>query len=397
MNRPDKNQEVCGTAAVKGKNVYVRTFGCQMNVRDSEVIGGLLTTDNYKLTTDPSEADVVIFNTCSVRQHAEDKVWSEVGRVEKLSTKPIIGVVGCMANNYREAIFERAPAVDFIVGTADIAKIPAIIKEVSRHKKQPLFKKKIYETDGDLREDEIYHTGFHLDKSHAFVVISEGCENYCAYCVVPYVRGKLRSRSFEDILKEIKEDVKAGISSVTLLGQNVNAYQFKAKGSKPKVGFPELLAMVNGVRGLKEFGFVTSHPKDTSIELFETMQKCEKLRKYLHLPIQSGSDRILKAMKRGYTRKDYLKLAKDYRKIVKSGALTTDIIVGFPGETNEDFQDTYDLVKEVKFNAAFIFKYSVRPGTEAASLVDDVPKEEKERRHALILELQKKISRQKRC
>ena len=205
------------------------------------------------------------------------------------------------------------------------------------------------------------------------------------------MRGKLRSRDHKDILDEIREDIAAGISKITLLGQNVNAYQFKS------IGFVELVKLVGSIEGLKEFSFVTSHPKDTSIELFKVMADCEKLKKYLHLPVQSGSDRILKLMNRGYTRKFYLDLVQNYRKIVKHGALTTDIIVGFPGETEEDFQDTYNLIKEIGFNAAYIFKYSPRPHTEAEKMPDDVPKLEKERRHSMILELQKKISKEKRC
>ncbi len=372
--------------------VFLRTFGCQMNVRDSEVILGLLIKTGYKITENEDKADAVIFNTCSVRQHAEDKVWSAVGRfanhkgLSPKGTVPIIGIVGCMANNYRQAIFEKAPKVDFVVGTADIGKIPQIIKEIDKHK-DGLLAKKIYETDADLREDEIYHTGFHLDSEHAFVVISQGCENYCSYCVVPYVRGALRSRSHNDILKEIEEDIAAGIKKITLLGQNVNAYQHK------NINFVELVKLINSVNGLEEFSFVTSHPKDTTLDLFRAMAECDKLKKYLHLPVQSGSDRILKLMNRGYTRRFYLDLADNYRKIVKNGLLTSDIIVGFPGETDKDFQDTYDLVKEVQFNAAYIFKYSPRPHTEAAKLADDVVKQEKERRHRIILDLQKGISR----
>ncbi|MBI4706518.1 MAG: tRNA (N6-isopentenyl adenosine(37)-C2)-methylthiotransferase MiaB [Candidatus Omnitrophica bacterium] len=400
---------------VTSKKVFIRTLGCQMNVRDSEVIGGLLARAGYEITDDEQQADIVIFNTCSVRQMAEDRVWSAVGNAvnrekhrdspQKAGTVPIIGITGCMANNYREAIFEKAPAVDFVVGTADIGKLPEIIKEIQKHKGS-LNEKKIYETDAEFREDEIYHTGFRLDKEHAFVVISEGCENFCSYCVVPYVRGKLRSRDPEDILKEIKADVDAGISKITLLGQNVNAYHWvdKNRDSPQKPGtvpvftfdFVKLLTMVNRISGLKEFTFVTSHPKDTSIELFKAMAELDKLRKYMHLPVQSGSDRILKMMNRRYTRENYLNLAKSYREIVRGGELTTDIIVGFPGETEKDFQDTFDLVKEAEFNAGFIFKYSPRPHTEALKLPDDVSREEKERRHALILELQKKISKKLR-
>lgn len=371
--------------------VYIKTFGCQMNLRDSEVVAGLLEKSGYKLTDTPEKAYIVIFNTCSVRQHAEDKVWSEIGRFAKLKTKPLIGLIGCMAQNYKAGVFQRAPAVDFAVGPADIDKIPEIIKQVTGGSRQgaggKLYQRKIWETEGRLRPEEIYHTGFHQDKKHAYVVISEGCVNFCSYCVVPYTRGPLRHRKPADIVREIETAVKKGITKITLLGQNVNAYNCGG------VNFVNLVNCVNLVKGLKEFSFITSHPKDTSVELFQAMASADKLKKYLHLPIQSGSDRMLKLMNRGYTVKYYLDLADKYRKIVKPGQLTTDIIVGFPGETQNDFQDTYDLVKKVKFDSGFIFKYSPRPNTAALKYKDDVSKEEKERRHQLILNLQKKISK----
>jgi len=375
-----------------------------MNVRDSEVICGLLKAKNYELTANPDEADVILFNTCSVRQHAEDKVWSEIGRFKRnkgqslkvgnilanSGTVPIIGVIGCMAQNYKEHIFERAPKVDFVVGPSDIHKIPEIIKELTSQRSpvngQNLFETKIWETDGKIRPDEIYHTGFYEDKNHAFVVISEGCSNYCSYCVVPRVRGELRNRNYKGILNEIEEAINKGITKITLLGQSVNAYQ-------SPVNFIELLKLVNNINGLKEFSFITSHPKDTSLDLFKVMADSAKLKKYLHLPVQSGSDRILKLMNRGYTRKFYLDLIEKYRKMVKGASLTTDIIVGFPAETEEDFKDSYNLVKDTGFDAAYIFKYSTRPRTESANLMDDVPKEEKEKRHRIILELQKEISK----
>jgi tRNA-2-methylthio-N6-dimethylallyladenosine synthase len=398
---------------VATKKVFIRTLGCQMNVRDSEVIAGLLMTDEYRLTTNPNEADVIIFNTCSVRQHAEDKVWSEVGRYNKfmvhssefidkkrklrtknneLRTKPIIGLIGCMAKQHKERIFQRCPNVDFVVGPSDIYKIPDIIKRLTTNDQRltakNLFEYKIWETDGDIRPEEIYHTGFYQDKEHAYVVISEGCSNFCSYCVVPYVRGRLRNRKYEDILKEIEEAIDMGITKITLLGQNVNAYV-----SGPEVDFVKLLGMVNRMRGLKEFSFITSHPKDTSIDLFKAMAELEKLKKYLHLPVQSGSDRILKLMNRGYTKKEYLDLVDTYRRTVKDAVLTTDIIVGFPTETQDDFLQTYNLIKDVEFEAAFIFKYSTRPNTEAAKMNDDIEKKEKERRHRLILDLQRAISK----
>lgn len=382
------------------KKVFIRTLGCQMNVRDSEVICGLLKNAGYKITDEPNNADIVLFNTCSVRQHAEDKVWSAVGRIVKMSpldfaaktrkiktggtprpTKKIVGLVGCMAQNYKEKIFERAPQVDFVIGPSDIAKIPEIIKKcasapVRQRTSKNLFESKIWETDGSIRPDGIYRTGYHQDKGHTYVVISEGCSNFCSYCVVPYVRGLLRNRHYKDILREVEEAVDKGITNITLLGQNVNAY----------VDFLELLKLVNDIKGLKEFGFITSHPKDTSQDIFKAMQELPKVKKSLHLPVQSGSDRILSLMERGYTQADYLSLARKYRSIVADGRLTTDIIVGFPMETDEDFEATHQLMKEVDFDAAYIFKYSVRPHTKAAEIVDDVPKDIKEKRHRILLD-----------
>jgi len=376
-----------------------------MNIRDSEVIYGLLRTMNYELTTNPDKADVVIFNTCSVRQHAEDKVWSELGKFKKVGSSsgraprslPIIGVVGCMAQNYKEKIFERVPNVDFVVGPQDLHKIPGIINKLSC---EDFFQRKFWETNGSVRPEEIYHSGFYLDKKYAYVVISEGCSNYCSYCVVPYVRGELRNRNYKEILREIEEAVDKGITKITLLGQNVCAYgaEYREQSTENRennVSFIKLLELVNQISGLEEFSFITSHPKDTTFDLFRAMANLKKLKKYLHLPVQSGSDRILKLMNRGYTRKFYLDLIDDYRKIVKDATLTTDIIVGFPTETETDFLKTFDLVKDIEFDAAYIFKYSPRPHTEAERLLDDVDKKEKERRHALILELQKEISRRR--
>ena len=378
------------------KKIYLKTFGCQMNVRDSEVIAGMLSKAGCALCDSPDDADVIIFNTCSVRQHAEEKVWSEIGRIAKgcrkepgARPKPLIGLAGCMAQNYKESVFERSPWVDFSVGPADIAKIPAIVESLLKSA-GTMFERKVYEVEGELRPEEIYHTGFYAEKDHAFVVISEGCENFCSYCIVPYVRGALRHRKPEDILAEINAAVKSGIRSVTLLGQNVNSYVSSG------VGFIDLLGKVNAVEGLEEFSFVTSHPRDSSPELFQAMAKMEKLKKFLHLPVQSGSDRVLKLMNRGYTREDYLKLAGQYRAMVPGGVLTTDVIVGFPTESEKDFEDTLALVKEVDFDSAFLFKYSPRPHSDAFNWPDDVPQEVKEKRHALLLDMQKEISRKKR-
>ncbi|MFA5276676.1 MAG: tRNA (N6-isopentenyl adenosine(37)-C2)-methylthiotransferase MiaB [Candidatus Omnitrophota bacterium] len=385
---------------ISKKKVFVRTFGCQMNTRDSEVVRGLLERQGYKFTEDSKKADIIIINTCAVRQHAEDRVWSEIGSYAKgLSPKkaaPIIGLIGCMAQSHKENAFERSAALSFVVGPGDIAKIPDIVKGLledwgqspkTGDSPQFLYEKRIWETDSNGRPEEIYHTDFYQDKKHAYVVISEGCSNFCSYCVVPFVRGSIRHRKHENILDEISRALAKGITKITLLGQNVNAY---ADGA---VDFTKLLELVNITKGLKEFSFMTSHPKDTSAELFKAIANLDKLKKFLHLPLQSGSNRILKLMNRNYTKESYLKLIKDYRKIVKNGILTTDIIVGFPTETDTDFNETLKLFKKIEFAGAYLFKYSARPYTEAAKMADDVTREKKEKRHKILLEIQRENSK----
>ncbi len=372
-----------------------------MNVRDSEVVKGLLLAEGYKLADDPKAADVVLFNTCSVRQHAEDRVWSAIGMAAKTyprsfcrkdaktkrggdhPNKKIIGVIGCMAQNYKKEVFRRAPEVDIVCGPSEIDNIALYIEEAIRPRG------KVLAVAERKRKEEIYHTGFYEGKDHAYVVISEGCDNYCSYCVVPYVRGRLRHRPADEILREIKAAVESGIVNITLLGQNVNSYIDEGR----KINFVELLKMINRISGLKSLSFLTCHPKDTARELFELIRDVPVISKGLHMPLQSGSDRILKAMNRGYTSKKYLKLVDEYRLLVYNGQLSTDIIVGFPGETDKDFQETLDLVKRVRFDAAYIFKYSPRPHTKAASMEDDVAQNVKEKRHAELLKLQKEISK----
>ena len=367
-----------------------------MNIRDSEVTSGLLQKAGYRISVTDQDADIIIFNTCSVRKHAEDRVWSLIGSYKGAK---IIGLVGCMAQNYKEQAFQRDPRISFVVGPQDIAKLPEIIEKVlqgqpsgknSPFSAKSLFERKIWETEGNLRPEEIYHTGFYQDKNHAYVVISEGCSNFCSYCVVPYVRGPLRHRKHKDILTEIRQALAQGVTKLTLLGQNVNAYQDN------QVDFTKLLQQVNALSGLKEFDFFTSHPKDAGVDFFKAIRDLEKLVKRLHLPLQSGSDKILKLMHRGYAVKDYLALIDSYRKIVKGGRLTTDIIVGFPTETDAEFNQTCALIKQARFNAAYIFKYSSRPGTEADKIIDQLKPEELEKRHRKILQLQRSISKELR-
>lgn len=382
--------------------VWIKTFGCQMNTRDSEALAGLLQDAGYKILKSEDDADIILFNTCSVRQHAEDKVWSEIGRVAKLvppkfakenlnrgdtspAKKKIIGLVGCMAQNYKQEIFKRAPYVDLVVGPNDLLSIPFLIKKILQEKSRGLAVSTME------REQDFYISEYREKKDHAYVVISEGCNNFCSYCVVPYVRGRLHCRPPEDILEEIKRTLNLGIKNITLLGQNVNSY--KVDG----INFVKLLKEVNSAQGLQQFDFLTSHPKNTTKELFYAMKDLDKCKKLLHIPIQSASDRILKLMNRGYTAKDYIKLIKEFRKIIPQGTVSTDIIVGFPSETKEDFEKTLNLLREIEFNFAYIFKYSPRAHTAAESLPDDVPKKEKERRHRILLDVQEEISRRKKC
>ena len=365
------------------KKVYIRTFGCQMNVRDSEVVKGLLLAEGYKLVDDDAAADVILYNTCSVRQHAEDKVWSQIGKHGNHPNNKIIGVIGCMAQNYKKEIFKRAPVVDIVCGPSNIDNIALYLGQALRSKEAVLG------ADEKKRKDNIYHTGFYEDKDHAYVVISEGCDNFCSYCVVPYVRGRLRHREHGKILKEVSDAVGQGVNSITLLGQNVSSYVDSG------IDFTELLKMVSGIPGIKSLTFLTSHPKNTKQELFRIMAQTPVIKKQLHLPVQSGSDKVLKAMNRGYTVKKYIEMVDQYRGIVYNGKLSTDIIVGFPKETEKDFEKTLSLVREVRFDAAYIFKYSPRPNTKAAAYEDDVLPETKQRRHAELLKLQKEISRSK--
>lgn len=355
-----------------------------MNTRDSEVVKGLLSAGGYEMTDDPKKSDVVLFNTCSVRDHAEQRVWSGIGLLSRKKNRPLIGVLGCMAQNYQADIKKRIPAVDLIVGPSEIDNIALYLEEALRTKNVLAVKER-------ARAEEIYHTGFYDKKDHAYIVVSEGCDNFCSYCVVPYVRGRLRHRPADAIVREARAAVDAGISRITLLGQNVSAYG--ADGAENRVcGFPELLEKVAKIKGLKSLSFITSHPKDTKKELFEAMRDIPVVRKYLHMPAQSGSDRVLAMMNRGYTAKIYRELVDLYRSIVYNGELSSDFIVGFPTESEEDFRATYELAKDVRFDSAFIFKYSARPHTKAAQLADDVPQATKKRRHAELLELQKNIS-----
>ncbi|MFC1667700.1 tRNA (N6-isopentenyl adenosine(37)-C2)-methylthiotransferase MiaB [Candidatus Omnitrophota bacterium] len=373
------------------KKVYLRSFGCQMNDHDSARVRDLLLQDGHSLIDKAEEADVLLFNTCSVRAHAEARVFGRVGLLKDLKVKrpeAVFGILGCMAEAQRDLIFKKLPHVDFLCGPADLDKVPEIINRIRRgggrliylkgyrSKKIPEFSKKRMVT------------------KTVYVKIMEGCSNFCSYCIVPYVRGEERSRPSKDILEEMKSLIGEGVKDITLLGQNVNSY---GRGLKETINFPGLLRTIDKVvAGNATIKFVTSHPRDAGIDLFKAIGSLQSISKALHLPLQSGSNRILKKMNRGYTVERYKKLVDEFRNIVKGTKIMSDFIVGFPGETEKDFKDTLKAVKEIQFDAAYIFKYSPRPFTKASEFEDDVPKAEKERRHALLLSTQKEISYKKK-
>ncbi|MBU1524430.1 MAG: tRNA (N6-isopentenyl adenosine(37)-C2)-methylthiotransferase MiaB, partial [Candidatus Omnitrophica bacterium] len=375
--------------------VFIKTFGCQMNKRDSEALAGLFLERGYSLAQNLQEADVILVNTCSVREHAENRAISFLGSLKKLSTinyklltKLIIGLIGCMAKNRGEEIFKKMPHIDLICGPASLGKIPAYVEKIQKEKIR------IIDLEDKSRAEDFYRACFRVEPEYAQVVISTGCSNFCSYCVVPYARGVLRLRNPQDIIDEVKRNVELGIKKITLLGQNVNDYQFASRftlHASRFINFVELLKMVEEVEGVEEIDFVTSQPKNTSRELFTFMAQSSRIRKHLHLPFQSGSNMILELMNRGYSKEKYLSLIKDYKNIT-GGTLSTDVIVGFPTEGEDDFNQTKEILEEVKFRYAYIFKYSPRPRTEAAKLDDDVTKEIKERRHKILLDLQKQIS-----
>jgi len=367
------------------RKVYIRTFGCQMNEHDSARLKDLLIERGYVICDVPESADVMIFNTCSIRKHAEDRVYGAVGTLAKLKVKKpglIIGIIGCMAEARKDEIFRKLPIVDFLCGPADLDKVPDIIDKIR------LGAGHIMYLEGYKSKIIPEFTKERKAGDRAYVKIMEGCDNFCSYCIVPYVRGRERSRPSKDILEEIKKLIKGGAREITLLGQNVNSY---GKGLKEKIDFVSLLRKIDKIAKDAKIHFLTSHPKDASRKLFEAMRDLKSVSKILHLPLQSGSDKILKRMNRKYTIAGYKKLVKSFRDIVADGNVSSDIIVGFPGERDLDFRDTLNIVKELRFGAAYIFKYSPRPGTKAASFKDDVAIEEKERRHLLLLEIQKKI------
>ncbi len=367
------------------KFVFLETFGCQMNENDSTRILGVLKDIDYATTNDPESADLIIINTCSVRDRAEQKVYSALGRFRELKAKNpglIIGVAGCVAQSRGHALLKRVDYLDMVFGPTNIHRLKDMVLRVRRARK----KLSATELTGAIAPEEY---GYVPDGSafKASVSIMRGCDNFCTYCIVPYTRGREASRKSGDIVDEVARLAENGVKEVTLLGQNVNSY-----GRSSECAFPELLRRVCKVGGIKRVRFITSHPKDISDELIKVFDEEEKLCRHMHLPVQSGSDKVLKAMHRGYTRQEYIKRAEMLKRLYPDMAITTDIMAGFPGESDSDFEDTLSLVEEMRFDNCFSFMYSPRPDTAAAGLKDRVPDEVKLTRLHALQEIQRTIT-----
>ncbi len=359
----------------QSKKVFIRTFGCQMNEYDSDKMAEVLAAaEGFEKTSDPAEADLILFNTCSVREKAQEKVFADLGRVKPHKARPgvLIGVGGCVASQEGAEIVRRAPFVDVVFGPQTLHRLPQLIEERRRTGKP--------QVDISFPEIEKFDhlPPARVEAASAFLSIMEGCSKYCSFCVVPYTRGEEVSRPLQDILAELRHLVARGVREVTLLGQNVNAYRGELPGGE-SADFALLLAQVAKLEGVERIRYTTSHPLEFTQRLIDAYTRLPKLVSHLHLPVQSGSDRVLAAMKRNYTAMEYRSIIRRLRAARPDISLTSDFIVGFPGETEADFEQTLKLVQDVRFDGAFSFIYSPRPGTPAASLQDDTP-------HAVKLE-----------
>jgi tRNA-2-methylthio-N6-dimethylallyladenosine synthase len=359
--------------------LHLITYGCQMNEYDSERVAGLLKHERYELTDSPEDADLILLNTCAIREKAEDKVYSELGTLKRLKARRpelLIGVMGCMAQLRQGAIQARAPQVDLVFGSPAIARVGELVARARAERRTVL------ETgEGPLVKITAKPDG--ASRLKAFVTVMEGCEKHCTFCVVPTTRGRERSHTPEAIVAEITELSGRGCREVTLLGQTVNAY---GRDLDPPTDLAELLARVDAIDGLARIRFTTSNPYNLTSRLIRAIRDVPKVVEYLHLPLQSGSDRVLERMNRGYTRARYLELIAELKETVPGIALSTDLIVGFPGETEEDFARTVEAVEEVGYDNVFAFRYSRRPGTPAAEMPDQVPEAVKAARNTRVLE-----------
>ncbi len=372
----------------KGKKYFIKTYGCQMNVHDSEEIKKILENLGYTEIEDYEQADLIILNTCAIRENAHDKVFGFLGRckhLKKTNKDLIIGLCGCMAQeeNVVKEIREKHKYIDIVFGTHNMNELPDML--MNFYGKQSI---NVYSKEGDVIEfGNLYKRD---SKITAWVNIMYGCDKFCTYCIVPYTRGKQRSRKSEDILKEVKELKEQGYKEITLLGQNVNAY---GKDLEGEIEFSKLLEKVSDT-GIERIRFVTSHPWDFTDEMIDVIASRENIMPYIHLPLQSGSNKILKLMGRRYTKEEYLELFNKIRNKVKNASITTDIIVAFPGETEEDFNDTLDVVNTCKYDGAFTFIYSPRENTPAAKMKNDLTEEEKEDRLHRLNEIVNKYSKE---
>jgi tRNA-2-methylthio-N6-dimethylallyladenosine synthase len=369
------------------KHFHIITYGCQMNEHDSEHMAGLLRTLGYSQSGSPENADVVLLNTCSIREKAAHKLYSRLGKLRPLKQKNpgmVIGVCGCVAQQDSEQIFAQVPYVDFVLGTKAIPRLPYVLESLNVRPRVIDVGEYAWEHDDEKIVREC--------RFKAYITIMRGCDNFCAYCVVPYTRGREESRPSAEIVRETQHLVDDGVLEVTLLGQNVSSYT-DPSGAAPS--FPDLLKAVHDVDGLQRLRFITAHPKDVSAELADLMARLPNICRHFHLPCQAGADHVLELMNRRYTREWYLSRVQLLREAMPDITITTDIIVGFPGETDEDFQQTLSLLEEVGYDSIFAFQYSDRPNAKAASLPNHVPDDVKSDRLQQVLELQKRISLEK--
>ncbi len=373
------------------KKCFVETYGCQQNVNDSEILLGMMTEMGFVKTDVKEEADLIVYNTCAVRENAELKVYGNLGALKNIKRKKedlIIGVCGCMMQQeeVKEQVRKKYRHVDMVFGTHSLYRFPQILFEVITKQKRVF---DVVQTDGAIAENMPVER---QKGPSAWVSVMYGCNNFCSYCIVPYVRGRERSRDMKSILSEVKKLAESGVKEVTLLGQNVNSY---GKDLPEETDFSDLLAAVCEIDGIERVRFMTSHPKDISDKLIDTMATHEKICKQLHLPVQAGNNRVLNVMNRRYTKESYLEKIRKIKEKMPDITLTTDIIVGFPGETTEEFEDTLDVLKQVRYDTIFSFIYSRRPGTPAAKMEDVITDEEKKANFNRMLAIQDVISKEK--
>jgi len=372
------------------QNLYIETYGCQMNINDSEVVASILQNErNYEICKEIEKADLILLNTCSVRENAENKVFQRLSAIKKLKKSKsnlLIGVIGCMAERLKDQLLKEDIAVDVVAGPDSYRSMPSLI-DIAKNSKDAI--------NVLLSETETYDDILPLRTTHnglsAFVSIMRGCNNFCTYCIVPYTRGRERSRDHISILNEIEKLSQNGYKEVTLLGQNVNSYSIEHEGEK--IGFPGLLEMAAQTAPNMRIRYTTSHPKDLNRELLEVMARNKNICDYIHLPVQAGSTNVLKKMKRGYTREWYIERIDLIKEILPEASISTDILSGFCGETDQDHKETLSIMEYARYDTAFMFKYSVRPGTLAhKKFEDDVPDDIKTKRLNEIISLQRKIS-----